>query len=121
MGKNYLPDSDSEQKDNLRTEELFNQHFSALRKLVEENKYLSNLNYIWESPHYREIILLARGDISSAAVIRLLFRDLLKKTSWETFIALMEILGYEPDPETQGNLPKMTGDLIFLGKKKGYI
>jgi len=103
------------------TEEIFCRHFSALRRLVKKNRYLSNLSYIWESAHYKEILSLAKEDASSPTVIKLLFQDLVKKSSWETLMLLLEILERNPAPEIRGNLPKMTEELILLGKKRGYL
>ena len=103
------------------TEEQFYKHFSALRELVEKNCFLSNLSYIWKSPEYKEIVRLAREEDPPATIIKILFQDLIKERSWETLILLLEILRHDPSPEIRGNLPKMTADLILLGKNSGHI
>lgn len=102
-------------------ENLFREHFSALQDLAKKNMFLSDLSYIWESSCYKEILLLAKDASASDIVIKLLFQDLLKESSWETLILLGEMLDYQPSPEIRGSFRQMIEEIILLGRSNGYI
>jgi len=107
-------------------EDRFKEHFAALRKVVEENRYSSFFDHIFGSPDFQAIVAMGKADESSFVTIKLLFEDLLQKNTWETVLALSAILDYQPEAESVGifkllNFSQICQELISIGKKLGHI
>jgi len=102
-------------------EDCFKEHFSAFKEVAEESRYLSSHNHIYESADFQKIVAMGKAKESSSLVIKLLFEDLLRKSTWETFLTLGGILDYQPEPASVGRFSQMCQELILLGKQRGYI
>ena len=99
----------------------FGQHFAALRKTVEKNRYFSSHSHIFLSPDFQAIVALGKNEEARPEIVKLLFCDLLQESTWETLIALAMILDYQSEPGDAGNFSNLTAGLVALGKKLGYI
>lgn len=98
----------------------FEERFASLKRVAEENCFLSSHNHIFESPDFKAIVDLGKNKKTAAETLEMLYNDLLKKRTWETMLALAYILDYQPEPDSIGRFQKMCDELIDIGKERGY-